>query len=310
MPDRAFTDTRLAALYDALNPWGPGDDFYLDLMRGARAVLDVGCGTGALLIRAREEGHAGRLCGLDPAAGMLSVARERADAGVEWVRGTLDSAVRPAGAFDLVLMNGHAFQVLVDDAEIRTFLAAVRGVLAPGGRFAFETRNPAVRAWEGWTQSAAVVVDGVRVAHEVVRGFDGRTVTFDTTFLAEGWSGPEVSRSTLRFVAEDELDGFLRAAGLVAEARYGAFDRSPLTAHSPEIITVCRVADQLTAAGAPWLVAPLEHAAAPQPHGAEMAHEVRISGARGTAHLRGAGNGATGHDVTRTEPHAQKGPAR
>ncbi|MFD6620214.1 class I SAM-dependent methyltransferase, partial [Streptomyces albidoflavus] len=192
MPDRAFTDARLAALYDALNPWGPGDDFYLSLVRGAGAVLDVGCGTGALLARAREEGHTGRLCGLDPAAGMLSVARGRAGSGsgVEWVRGTLDSGVRLAGPFDLVLMNGHAFQVLVEDAEIRTALDAVRGLLAPGGRFAFETRNPAVRAWEGWTPSAAVVVDGVRVAHEVVRGFDGRTVTFDTTFLAEGWSGP------------------------------------------------------------------------------------------------------------------------
>lgn len=243
MPDHAFTDTRLAALYDALNPWGPGDDFYLDLVRGAGAVLDVGCGTGALLARAREEGHTGRLCGLDPAPGMLAVARGRAGAGVEWVRGTLDSAARPDGPFDLVLMTGHAFQVLLDDAEIRTCLEAVRGVLAPGGRFAFETRNPAARAWEGWTPSAAVVVDGVRVAHEVLRGFDGRTVTFETTFLADGWSGPEVSRSTLRFVAAAELDGLLAAAGLVAEARYGDFDRSPLAPTSPEIVSVCRVAD-------------------------------------------------------------------
>ncbi|GAA2319993.1 class I SAM-dependent methyltransferase [Streptomyces kunmingensis] len=241
MPDHAFTDARLAALYDTLNPWGPGDDFYLDLVRGAGAVLDVGCGTGALLVRAREEGHRGRLCGLDPAAGMLAVARRRAD--VEWVEGTLGSAARLEGPFDLVVMTGHAFQVWVDDAEIRTSLAAVRGLLAPGGRFAFETRNPAARAWAGWTPARAVEVDGVRVAHEVVAGFDGRTVTFDTTFSAAGWAGAEVSRSTLRFLSEGELDGFLGGAGLVAGARYGGFDRSPLTASSPEIVSVCRVAD-------------------------------------------------------------------
>ncbi|MFJ8820456.1 class I SAM-dependent methyltransferase [Streptomyces sp. NPDC102467] len=236
MPDHAFTDARLAGLYDALNPWGPGDDFYLDLVRGAGSVLDVGCGTGALLIRAREEGHPGRLCGLDPAAGMLAVARRRAD--VEWVAGTLDSAVRPEGPFDLVVMNGHAFQVWVDDAEIRTSLEAVRGLLAPGGRFAFETRNPAARAWERWTPSRAVEVGGVRVAHEVVGDFDGRTVTFDTTF-----GGAEVSRSTLRFLARGELDGFLAGAGLEVEARYGDWDHSPLMASSPEIVSVCRVAD-------------------------------------------------------------------
>jgi ubiquinone/menaquinone biosynthesis C-methylase UbiE len=55
----------------------------------AKAVLDVGCGTGALLHRARIEGHKGRLCGLDPARGMIEQARRRSD--VEWVLGDLAS---------------------------------------------------------------------------------------------------------------------------------------------------------------------------------------------------------------------------
>ena len=32
MTDRSFSDVSLATLYDALNPWGPSDDFYLDLL--------------------------------------------------------------------------------------------------------------------------------------------------------------------------------------------------------------------------------------------------------------------------------------
>ena len=79
---------------------------------------------------------------------MLAQARKRP--GIEWVLGEVGS-VRWEGEFDLVVMTGHAFQVLLTDDEIRSALAAVRGALRPGGRFAFETRNPAARAWERWT---------------------------------------------------------------------------------------------------------------------------------------------------------------
>src|SRR3979409_2536099 len=67
--DRAFADASLAELYDLFCPFEPRGDFrfYLPLVMSAQAVLDVGCGTGALLHRARQIGHAGRLCGRDPA---------------------------------------------------------------------------------------------------------------------------------------------------------------------------------------------------------------------------------------------------
>lgn len=81
-----YSDANAAALYNVLNPWGPSDDFYLGLVMAARSVIDVGCGTGTLLHRAREAGHPGRLCGLDPDRTMLDRARRRSD--VEWVAGT------------------------------------------------------------------------------------------------------------------------------------------------------------------------------------------------------------------------------
>src|SRR5271163_3496428 len=146
MVDRLFSESSLAALYDLFSPWERRSDFhfYLPFIMSARAVLDVGCGTGAMLHRARESGHTGRLCGLDPAPGMLEQARKRAD--IEWILGDLAS-VSFDREFDLVVMTGHAFQVLVEDRDLRAALASIRSALTDDGCFAFETRNPLVREW-------------------------------------------------------------------------------------------------------------------------------------------------------------------
>lgn len=241
--DRSFADPSLAALYDTLNPWGPGDDFYLGLVMAAEAVLDVGCGTGQLLRRARQDGHQGRLMGLDPAAAMLVQAR-RQEPGVEWVLGDLRTRAW-RGEFDLAVMTGHAFQVLVGDEELRIALGAVRAALAPGGRFVFETRNPAARAWETWTPDRVrEVADGdggfVRVWHEVETPVPRDRVTFTETFEGARWERPQVDRTTLRFLDVDALTRFLGEAGFVVTEQYGDWGREPLTPASPEIITVAR----------------------------------------------------------------------
>jgi len=242
MVDRAFSAPRLAALYDRLYPRSQGRDadFYLPLIREARAVLDVGCGTGALLHEARRAGHAGRLCGLDPAEAMLAIARRRGD--IEWVCGTLASA-RWKSEFDLVVMTGHAFQALVHDSEVRTALAAIKSALRDAGRFVFETRHPAARAWERWASAAPVEVldeEGVivRLTTRVDTPFDGRTVSFTETFTSASWSEPQRSRSTLRFLDADTLSGFLAEAGFRIGEQFGDWGREPLGGASPEIITI------------------------------------------------------------------------
>jgi SAM-dependent methyltransferase len=99
MPDRLFADAYLASLYDAWSPREVRDDydFYLPRIMSAGAVLDVGCGTGTLLHEARQRGCLGRLCGLDPADGMLKHSRQRDD--IEWVRrsgvGDVYKRIRP-----------------------------------------------------------------------------------------------------------------------------------------------------------------------------------------------------------------------
>jgi SAM-dependent methyltransferase len=240
--DRSFSEPGLAELYDAFCQGRPDFDFYLPLVMSAEAVLDVGCGTGELLRLARESHHAGRLCGLDPAAAMLDQARLCSE--VEWILGDLTSA-RWDREFDLVVMTGHAFQVLVHDDEIRASLATIGSALVDDGCFVFETRNPLVREWEKWIPDNAVEIvstDGavVRMAHEVETPVENELVRFRTTYTSPGWDRPQVSWSTLRFLDADSLLVFLSGADLVIEEQFGDWDRGLLTDASPEIITVAR----------------------------------------------------------------------
>ena len=241
MVDRLFSEPSLAELYDAFCAGRPDFDFYLPLVMSARSVLDVGCGTGELLHLAREAGHTGRLCGLDPAAAMLAQARKRQD--IEWVLGDLAS-VDWCSEFDLVVMTGHAFQVFVEDDQLRESLTAMRLALTGDGRFVFETRNPLAREWERWTADNAVEVvhDGriVRMVSEVEKPVTGELVSFTTTFTSPSWDRPQISRSTLRFLDLDSLSSFLSDAGMVIEEQFGDWARRILTDASSEIITVAK----------------------------------------------------------------------
>lgn len=245
-----YSDADDAALYDVLYPWDPAADpadrFYDDLVMAADSVLDVGCGTGAMLHLAREQGHPGRLAGLDPDAAALARARRRA--GIEWIEGTAAGArrARQAGqpGFGLATMTSHAFQCLVTDQDLHESLAAIRAVLRDGGRLAFETRHPQARAWTEWNPGrAADVVDhagrALRVWHQVESVDDGVVTYTSTTASADG-TVLRVDRQSLRFLGPDELNRLLAATGFQIDAQYGDWQRAPLTRLSREIITIAR----------------------------------------------------------------------
>jgi SAM-dependent methyltransferase len=236
-----YSDADAAALYDVLNRWGPSDDFYLELAMASPAVLDVGCGTGALLRRARAAAHTGRLVGVDPDRAMLDVARRRSD--IEWREGTAASMAWDR-EFELAVMTGHAFQFLVDDDELRRSLAAIRRALVDGGQFVFETRNPAVREWEAWNPSNPIdVVDptgrAVRITYEV-QAVDGELVVFTETTTDPDGRVLRVDPATLRFLDADPLRRFLTEAGLTVDAQYGGWHGETLAETSREIVTFAR----------------------------------------------------------------------
>lgn len=174
---------------------------------------------------------------------MLAVARRRAGGHrVRWIQGDARSVVL-AERFDLAVMSGHVFQVFLADADVRAVLQTVRRHLAPGGRFAFESRNPLVRAWEAWTPAALrtrLEVDGigeVEVYHLLFKAADG-LVTFETHHLFVGSRDTIVGTSTLRFMSKDEMAGYLTQAGFTDIVWCGDWNGAPFAPESREIIVM------------------------------------------------------------------------
>lgn len=238
-----YNDPRIVALYDVYNLWSDDTDYYLGLADslGAKTVVDLGCGTGLLTVALAEGGR--RVVGVDPSAAMLQVARTRPGGElVSWVEGDV-SSIEVADA-DLAIMSGHVAQVFADADEWQMVLAGLRGYLRPGGRIAFESRNPAAQAWLSWnpeeTRDTVDTVDGPMESwHEVVDVSDG-VVTFETSyrFLESGESFTE--QSVLAFPTRDALETSLRDADFVVESVVGYWDGRLVDDASREFIVVAR----------------------------------------------------------------------
>jgi SAM-dependent methyltransferase len=242
--DEVFADEFFASLYDHFNPWTPSDQFYLELARetGPR-VLDLGCGTGMLACRLAADGCA--VTGVDPAKGMLRVARSRAGAGrVTWVEAD-GRTLRLPQQFDLITMTGHAFQALLTDEDAVALLRSAASHLAPDGRLALESRNPARKAWLSWTRDNGRVVateEHGRIEEsynsEADPGSGIVCLTHCYRFLHQGTT--RTSHSRLRFIDQQHLMRLLADARLVPVTWYGDWDRAPLLPDSGEMIVVAR----------------------------------------------------------------------
>ena len=239
-----FNDPRLVAIYDLWCPWGPPDDFFMDLAGETpqARVLDFGCGTGRLAIALAAAGH--HVTGVDPASNSLEAARAKPDADrVTWLEGSHE--VLPSAVFDLIVMNSHVAQFLVTDLEWTQALTRFRQALVPGGRLAFDSRDPNAQGWEAWnpvdSREQVSLPDGrtVELWTEVVELLQSN-VTFLIHYRFSDSNEELLSRNTLRFRSQQELESSLTAAGFEVEQIFGGWNRDPIGHKDGEFIVIAR----------------------------------------------------------------------
>lgn len=221
-------DPWIVDLYDGDNPDGPDHDYYRSLATniGARRILDIGCGTGILTVTFATPGRT--VIGVDPSSTMIAYARRRAGAdGVTWIEG--DTRDLPADSFDLMVMTGNVAQHIADPGWERT-LTDLRRVAAQGAILAFESRNPAARAWETWASEEPTTRDTMhgplREWCEVEERHGGQVMLrFFNRFEATGELVEQDELLTFR--SRDLLTAQLAAAGFAVTAVWGDWRRTP-----------------------------------------------------------------------------------
>jgi SAM-dependent methyltransferase len=187
-----------------------GDD------RHAPAFLDLGCGTGSLLLDVRDARPRWRLAGADGSAGMLRVARAKPGAGrVVWARATIDQPLPFAPAFDACGAFHDTINHLPDEPALARAFAAAAALLRPGGLLVFDVTNlVGFRLWWNDLQRYA----GRRWTITVTTTFDdaSRTGAAEVAIARQdgGVGGFHVRE---RYFDDGQIAGALVAAGLSVE---------------------------------------------------------------------------------------------
>ncbi len=222
MPDTHYESPRLAEIYDLDSGWSADRDFYLNLAGSPlQSILDLGCGTGLLCDAYAAKKH--DVTGVDPSAAMLDVARRKPHGrDIEWVR-SFSQTYQSDKLFDLIIMTGHAFQVLLEDADVCATFSVIRKHLKSEGIAVFESRNPAIDWANQWNYEIDLKLPGqiVRESRQFLKMENSR-MTFELRYQF-----PDemlLSSSELRFQSREEIEDKLSASGLRVEKLLGDWD--------------------------------------------------------------------------------------
>lgn len=238
-----YEDSHLVAIYDEDNPDGEDHDFFRRLVveTHAQSIVDLGCGTGILTVTLA--GHGRSVVGIDPAPAMIQYASQRPGGhSVQWLLGT--SELIPPQSADLVMMSGNVAMHIIGDDWHQALKHIARG-LKPGGRLAFETRNPQTRAWEQWSreQQARDTAMGRLQERIVIEPPDQQgvvTIRSHREFLETGYTVDTVQQ--LHFRSYEQVAQALNQAGLTVEHCYRSWNCEPFSggAEQPLMIFVAQ----------------------------------------------------------------------
>jgi SAM-dependent methyltransferase len=202
-------------------------------------VLDLGCGTGRLMLPLLRDGHV--VVGVDRARPMLTraaarVARLRAELRQRalLIRGDLRALPFTKGRFSFAVAAFHTIQHCESDAELLQFFRGAAAALAPGGWLAFDTFAPTRRFIERRGPSAPTRFRDPRSGRATIytesHVLDGPVLAMTFRYQPVAGAGKRARTVSLRhrLIQPREIEALLAPARLTLIASWGSFDGRPL----------------------------------------------------------------------------------
>lgn len=222
-------------------------DFYLALI-GAGPILEVGCGSGRVLLPLARAGY--EVWGVDRSPAMLRRARERLQ-GLLHVR-LVESDLTQLDlgrSFPVVLISLNAlWHVTTMEGQCEA-LQVLRRHAADGGIVVLDLSNPLSMADRGAQGEVRLRFDR-KCDGRQVRGWSAawddegdQELSLSLTYQDRGPAGDENSAWTamsLRYLYRSEAELMLRLAGFTPLHVYGDYDLEPFSGQSRRILMVAR----------------------------------------------------------------------
>jgi SAM-dependent methyltransferase len=243
----------VAALYDHVVPYRDRPDvafFVAAAQEAGGSVLEIGCGTGRILIPTARAGV--KVVGLDLSAHMLDVCRQRLLGEPEDVQSRVQLVQADmrdfelAQTFHLVTIPFRPFQHLTTVDDQLACLACVHRHLVKGGKLILDLFNPSLDALTGDTVGEEVgeepefsMPDGRRVVrrHKVVaRDYFNQINHIELIYYVTHPDGREerlVHAFPMRYLFRFEAEHLLVRSGFEVEAVYADFDKNPYGSKYP-----------------------------------------------------------------------------
>jgi len=244
----------IAELYALTHRGNPGDvAFYGKVCRGTKRVLELGSGSGRLLVALAAAKR--RLVGLELDVGLLALAKRNLRAlppakrkSVRVLHADMRDFELPQ-RFERVLLPYNALYCLLSKRAALACFRAARRALAPGGLLALDVWNAepfAVGPAQLGADDSAPIVS-LRYAGRTWDVFERSRVRraaqrLDVSYTyvpRERGSALEIPIAQ-RYFLSSEISDLLVRAGFAIEARYGDFSGRRFSAGSAQLIVLAR----------------------------------------------------------------------